>query len=510
MALRGRRSSSRGRDGESESRRRPRIGVLFLKVHVFSWFHRGKGSQVSRRFRGRPATAGARRFAVLLACVGVALALGVVALSASARAPSFARSFLGTPDAVAVAIGNLNGDGRADIVTADYNGENICVYLNRGGGRFAQGVYPVGGLARSVAIGDLNGDGKTDVATANDTYSGTPYTLTVLLNRGDGRLAGRRDYPVEKEPTVVTIADLNGDGYPELVIANDVKNTVSVLRNRGDGSFVPGSAYETGRRPVAVASSDLNGDGQLDLATANADAGTVSVLLNQGDGTLRASHDYGSGGTPRSIAIGDLNGDRHPDLATANAGAGTVSVLRGRGDGSFEPKRDFRTGSRSQPFSILIGDLNGDGAPDLATANSGTDTISVLLNQGDGSLRTKLDYVPGPGLDLYGWGSLAIGDLNSDRRLDLAVPLIYGRNGASSLSLLINSPGHCNVQNVLGMTLPAAKHTLSRINCRVGKVSRAYSRSIKRGRVISQKPGFGAVLPKGTKVNLVVSRGRER
>jgi hypothetical protein len=317
-------------------------------------------------------------------------------------------------------------------------------------------------------------------------------------------LTGRHDYQVAK-PDGVAIADLNGDGKPELAIASDAMNAVAVLRNRGDGTFLPGSAYATGRRPVYVTSSDFNGDGRLDLATANADADTVSVLLNQGNGTLQASHDYASGRSPSSIAIGDLNGDRHPDLATTNRGAGTVSLLRGRGDGSFEPKRDFRTGSG--PFSIVIGDLNGDNLPDLAAANSGSGTLSVLPNRGDGSFRPKLDYVPGP--ELYG-GSIAIGDLNGDRRLDLAVPIIYSRNGATDLSLLINTPGLCNVQSVRGMTLSAAKDTLARINCRVGKVSRAYSRSIKRGRVISQKPGFGAVLPKGTKVNLVVSRGRKR
>jgi hypothetical protein len=86
------------------------------------------------------------------------------------------------------------------------------------------------------------------------------------------------------------------------------------------------------------------------------------------------------------------------------------------------------------------------------------------------SWSAKLDYVPAPGLDLYGWGSFAIGALNGDRRLDLAVPVVFSRNGYSSLSLLINTPGLCNVQNVLGMRLLAAKRTLARINCRVGKV----------------------------------------
>jgi beta-lactam-binding protein with PASTA domain len=105
---------------------------------------------------------------------------------------------------------------------------------------------------------------------------------------------------------------------------------------------------------------------------------------------------------------------------------------------------------------------------------------------------------------------MAIGDLTGDRRLDLAVPIVNSRNSWTSLSLLINRPGLCNVQNVLGMTLTAAKSTLARINCRAGTVRRAFSKWAKRGRVIFQKPTFGAVLRKGGKVNLVVSRGRRR
>lgn len=458
---------------------------------------------MGRGFRGTRAKLASRGWALLLACIGVALTFGVVALSASAPAPSFGRSLLGTTDSVAVAIGNLNGDRRADIVTANYNPQSISVDLNTGGRRFKGREYPVGGYARWVGIGDLNGDGKADLVTASDNpFTDRPDIVSVLLNRGDGRFAGRRDYQITRKPAGLAIADLNGDGKPELAVAN-ATDAVTVLRNRGDGTFVLGSTVETGRRPASIASSDLDGDGRPDLATANADAGTVSVFINQGDGNFQARHDYVSGRQPISIAIADLNGDRRPDLATANRAARSVSVLLGRGDGRFQPKRDYRTGIL--PFAMVIGDLNGDGTPDLATGNSSF--VSVLPNRGDGSLRPKLDYVPAPGLDGYGWGSFAIGDLNGDRRLDLAVPVVFSRNGYSSLSLLINTPGLCNVQNVLGMRPLAAKRTLAQINCRVGKVRYAFSKRVKKGLVISQKPLFGAMRPRGTKVTLVVSRG---
>ena len=154
---------------------------------------------MSRRSRGWPGTVGTRAAAVLLACVGVALTLGVVALSASGPAPSFARSVLGTDDSVAVAIGDLNGDGRADIVTANYNPESISVGLNRGGGRFGNGgEYRVGGLARSVAIADVNGDGKPDLVAAASSVNpnSDPDTISVLPNTGDGRFGDRRELPL--------------------------------------------------------------------------------------------------------------------------------------------------------------------------------------------------------------------------------------------------------------------------------------------------------------------------
>jgi hypothetical protein len=217
----------------------------------------------------------------------------------------------------------------------------------------------------------------------------------------------------------------------------------------GDGSFQPKRDYRTGGAPFSVAIGDLNGDGKPDLATANYVANTVSVLLNRGDGSFQAKRDYKPGNYPISVAIGDLNGDGKPDLATANH-SNTVSVLANRGDGRFQAKLDYRAGGRGGQYWVAIGDLNGDGKPDLVTANFDADTVTVLLN----------------------------------------------------------TPGLCTVQDVKGRTLPAAKRTIAHANCRVGKIRRAYSKTVKSGRVISVTPKPGTVLPGRGKVNLVVSRGR--
>jgi predicted NUDIX family NTP pyrophosphohydrolase len=455
---------------------------------------------------------------VLLACVGVALTLGLVA-SFAGSAPSFAGPrFYGTAGfTYSVAIGDLNGDGKPDLATANSHQyfPSVSVLLNRGNGRFRARVdYEAGGgrygTPYSVAIGDLNGDGKPDLATANLEDA---KTVSVFLNKGNGTFRAKRDYGTGGAWSIA-IGDLNGDGKPDLAILTGA-NTVSVFLNRGDGSFPAKVDYGTGRGPDSVAIGDLNGDGRPDLATANHVVSTASVLLNRGDGSFQAKVDYGTGRGPDSIAIGDLNGDGKPDLASANCGLPsgngpcresphTVSVLLNSGDGSFQAKIDYGTGR--MPSSVAIGDLNGDGKPDLATANAlYAGTVSVLLNSGDGSFLAKHDYEAGVGPT-----SVAIGDLSGDGKPELAVAIFGERPEFNSgVSVLANATGFCGVPEARWETLRAAKREIARADCRVGRISRSYS-FFKRGLVISQKPGPGAVLPIGGKVNLVLSRGRKR
>jgi hypothetical protein len=172
-------------------------------------------------------------------------------------------------------------------------------------------------------------------------------------------------------------------------------------------------------------------------------------------------------------------------------------VFLNKGGGTFKAQRAYRTGSADvYGFSrqrLETSDLNGDDKPDLVTADAG---LSVLVNRGDGSFPLQLDYPGG--------GSVTSGDLNGDGKPDLMT------TGSGSLRVLINMPGLCNVQDVKGVAVTAAGRKLARVNCRVGKVSRAHSKRIKKGRVISQKPEFGAVRPGGSKVSLVLSLGRKR
>lgn len=454
------------------------------------------------------------RSVVLIACIGVALVLGAAARSAAGPAPSFAaaRNYEIGRLPFSVAIGDLNDDGKPDLVTASWldpggmSDGALSVLLNRGDGRFRAGRDYEVGVTPRVAIADVNGDRVPDSVTANQGDN----TISILLNNGGGVFANRRDYATGDEPFDVALGDLNNDGDADVVTADVGSNTVSVLMNQGDGKLAARHGYRTARGPEAVAIGDLNRDGKADLVTANNDARTVSVLLNDGAGSFDGKRDYRTGRAPASVVIADLNGDAKPDVATANE-FGTVSVLLGRGDGSLQTRRDYRTRGSD---AIAVGDLNRDGRPDVLTsegaAKKDLNAVSVLLNRGKGRLEGKIEYSSGGGAYPANTG-VALGDLNGDGRLDIAVTNKTGpRSEFGYVAVLINRAGLCNVQDVVGLSIAAARQAFARAHCDIGRVRRISSKSVKKGRVISQKPKFGAVRRAGAKVDLVVSLGRKR
>jgi hypothetical protein len=435
----------------------------------------------------------------LVASVGGALAVGVVAPSAAARLLSFARPSKyptgKTPEAVA--LGDVNGDRKLDVVSV--NGPALSTLLNRGDGRFTSRRDYATTHAESLALSDLNADGRLDVATANEGNS-----VSVFLNTGGGTFGPRRDYPIGTtfSPSIA-IGDLNGDGLPDLAAVNEVASTIAVLTNAGDGTFPTRRDYQTADGPQSVAIGDVNDDGRAELISVNGEV--ASVLLNRGDGNFGGRRDYGTGPWSDSVAIADLNADGAPDLATDNGGdpGDTVSVLLNRGDGTFHSRRDY---AATDALGIAIGDLNGDRKPELVTRgetynDSGDTAVSVLVNRGDGSFEPRLGYQAGKNPF-----SVAVGDLNGDGALDV----VTANNEGNDVSVLLNTPGLCTVQNVWRMTVAAARRTITRGNCRVGTIQRVYSHGVKRGRVISQKPDPFTVLKKGATVRLVVSRGRKR
>jgi hypothetical protein len=189
-------------------------------------------------------------------------------------------------------------------------------------------------------------------------------------------------------PQSVAIDDLNADGKPDLAVANGSSNDVSVLLGNGSGGFSPagGSPFSVAGFPDSVAAGDLDGDGKRDLVIANGGSNDVSVLLGNGSGGFSAAggSPFAVGTAPTSVAVGDLNGDGQHDLATANSGSNDVSVLLGNGSGGFSAAGGSPFVVGSDPLSVATGDLNGDAKPDLATANGFSGNVSALLGNGSG------------------------------------------------------------------------------------------------------------------------------
>jgi hypothetical protein len=181
-------------------------------------------------------------------------------------------------------------------------------------------------------------------------------------------------------PRWTAVADVNGDGIPDLVTVANFSTSVNVLLGNGDGTFQAPVKYGTGPGPAGMAVGDFTGSGIPDIVTANTSDTSVSVLLGNGDGSFQDAVDYAVGAHPQAVAVGGFTGGGVDDVVTANTSSGTVSVLLSNGDGTFQTAMDYAVGT--YPRDVAVGDFNGDGLPDLVTANHGSNTVSVLLNDG--------------------------------------------------------------------------------------------------------------------------------
>jgi len=326
-----------------------------------------------------------------------------------------------------VCAADFDGDGDLDLATGNVNDDSVSVLINNGNGTFATPVnYAVGGYPYAVFAADLNGDGDVDLVSAN----GASANISVLPNNGDGTFGTHLTYAVGDGPHGVFAADLDGDNDLDVVTANENSDNVSVLINNGTGAFAADTTYPVGDGPLSVFAADLDGDGDFDLAVANQGDDNVSVLLNKGDGTFGTHAVYTVSDIPRSVFAADLDDDGALDLATANENSDNVAVLLNNGNGTFAAYSSYPVGNR--PYSVFAADLDGDGALDLATANAGTIdvwTVSVLLNNGDGT------YLPQSVYPVGGYPhSVCAADLDGDGDVDLATANSY----SDDVSVLLN------------------------------------------------------------------------
>jgi hypothetical protein len=346
----------------------------------------------------------------------VSLHLNVSTLGATT--PSFGSALELSASAVTpimIAVGDLNGDGKPDLAIPDQSSARVEIMVNRtpsgsaGLQFYGEGARYTGEGPTAVALADFNSDGRLDLAvtnvgTGNGTDVVTVFLNTTLPNTGTDTptFGSGFDFITGACPDAVTVADVNGDGVADLIVANrcvgsnstDTQGsyTMSVLlgttaAGSATPSFAPVTALQADEYPDAIAIGDFNADARPDIAVTNY-GGTTSAYLNETEDTaatpaFAANEDVGSGALPLSLAVADLDGDNSPDIASVYEGGSAIAILRNTTPlnatvPSFQPCAELVTTS---PVSVVATDFNGDGKPDLGVANGGADTFSVFLAQ---------------------------------------------------------------------------------------------------------------------------------
>jgi hypothetical protein len=346
---------------------------------------------------------------------------------------------------VGIAAGDLDGDGKPDLVVAGYGYGSISVYPNTSsGGAISFGAktdYASGTWADKVIITDIDGDGKPDVAVVN----GLASTISIFRNTstlGSISFAAKVDLITGSTPFDLTFADFDGDGKPDLAATNAGSNTVSVFLNTssiGTISFAAKSDFSAGTYTWGIAAGDIDGDGKPDIVAVNRNSTSISVFTNissTGIISFAAKVDYTTGATPYYVAISDLDADGKADVIVANGGASSISVFKNNstsGSVSLASKVDYA--ALSTASGVSVSDIDGDGKPDVVVSNYGANSTSILKNTsttGTITLASKVDF------QLKGGSYLAtIADFDGDGKPDIAGTIYQG----SVFSVIQNTTG---------------------------------------------------------------------
>jgi len=347
---------------------------------------------------------------------------------------------------------DVNGDGFPDVIIATNNGVSVLLNDALGDGvLLSPTTYATAGtLSESVAVVDVNGDGLPDIVVTNMCTQEPPgcYGVAVLLNNSNnpGTFLSAVGYDTGGlETGAVAVGDVNGDGYPDLVVVNDCQQytcaggTLSLLLNNGNGTFGKPTDLSDAKGPVAM--GDMTGDGCTDLVTA------AGVMLNNcdGSGTFKPANNQVVGGA-LSITLADVNHDGKLDVAVTLPNG--VAVQLGNGDGTLQQNPTVLKTGAANPIWIAIADFNGDTNPDLAVINEctqyykgqcfGVPTVSVLAGKGNGTFWPEVGFSTGA----YFGTSVAAADVNQDGKIDLvasnACITADQCGGSGSVAVLLN------------------------------------------------------------------------
>ncbi|MEW5799865.1 MAG: FG-GAP-like repeat-containing protein [Bacteroidota bacterium] len=309
------------------------------------------------------------------------------------------------------ALGDIDGDGDIDVVTANNLAKTISVLLNDGSGVLSAADTSYEGAAFAAAynvVADLDADGDLDVAVANIWSN----SFSVMMNNGNATFADPVVYSFSDYFPSIAVADFNADGYNDLVIAGYYSSQAVVYFNAGDGTFTAQSPLATGTGPKDVGSGDIDGDGDMDIVTTNYDANSLSIFNNNGDGTFTSASSVSPGiSYPDGVAIGDLDGDGDADLAISAQDDGQFAVLLNPGNGAFSSSTAY---TNTSPSQTKLSDIDGDGDLDFVTSEPSANRIYIRTNNGSGIFSAPAAYSAGSTPR-----SVALADMDSDGDLDI-------------------------------------------------------------------------------------------
>ena len=408
----------------------------------------------------------------VIAVVSALAMLAVPALAGSAAAATFAAPVTipagGSP--VDLASADFNGDGDPDLVAVEGDAaEGLTITTGAAGETFASPVAVLVDADRwvsRVAVGNFNGDGDPDLAVTKyeSSLQGEAGFVSILLGGAGATFTAAADVSVGTRTNGVAVADFDGDGDADLATANSGTATVSIRAGAGDGTFSGTTEIAVSAVPVELVARDFNGDGDPDIAVTGSQSdvdgtGQLRILTGGAGVTFTASEPLIVGHNQGELASGDFNGDGDPDLAipsTGGAGFQNLAILLGGTAATFSAPTGYAVGTALT--SVAVGDLNGDGDPDLAVTDlgNGGDQVSALLGGAGGTFTGRTDHPVG-----LGAVDVAVAEFGGDDDLDLAVAnrvdstftLLFGRVPPVTPSGLSTSPasqGSDDTPNILG------------------------------------------------------------
>ncbi|MFN2531415.1 MAG: FG-GAP repeat domain-containing protein [Pyrinomonadaceae bacterium] len=320
--------------------------------------------------------------------------------------------------------------------------------VNMAGITFVTKRVATGRNPESVVAADVNGDKYLDLLVANADDN----NVSVLLGDGKGgmMLATNSPFGAGENPSDIAVADFNHDDRLDLAVANHDTNHLTILLGNGHGQFSPAPqpsvTVKSKPHPHGIAAADFNDDGWPDLATDDWQNNNVTIVLNDGSGRFMSPGlSFSVGRMPyHKLRSADVNGDGKPDVITTNFEGGNITVLLGNGKGGFNQPPGSPFVANAKPFGVAIGDVNGDGRLDLAVAHysghindSSSDRVSILLGTGDGAFKPGWSQLV-PGRAPTG---AAIGDINGDGIADVA----FVNYAAASVTLVLGTKGEFQI-----------------------------------------------------------------